>query len=137
MGLGAAPYYRGRARAQNRRVPRWIVAGTTAVVLAALTVVFGSTFVQVYRLEREAARMEQLKRDLEAQNAQLREEIQLLHTPQYIEKLAREQLGLVKPGEIALLIVQTPPDPLPQQPARPRSGWTRRLWDALRRLFGR
>ncbi len=137
MGLGAAPYYRGRTRAQNRRVPRWVVVGTTATALAILTVVFGSTFVQVYRLEREAARMEQLKHDLEEQNAQLREEIKLLHTPQYIEKLAREQLGLVKPGEIALLIVQTPPDPVPPRPPHPRSGWTSRLWDALRRLFGR
>lgn len=137
MGLGAAPFYRGRTRAQKRRVPRWVVVGTTATVLAILTVVFGSTFVQVYRLEREAARMEQLKRDLEEQNAQLREEIKLLHTPQYIEKLAREQLGLVKPGEIALLIVQTPPDPVPPRPPHPRSGWTGRLWNALRRLFGR
>lgn len=137
MGLGAAPYYRGRTRTQYRRVPRWVVVGTAATVLAILTVVFGSTFVQVYRLEREAARMEQLKRDLEAQNAQLREEIKLLHTPQYIERLAREQLGLVKPGEIALLIVQTPPDPVPPQPPHPRSGWTGRLWDTLRGLFGR
>ena len=69
--------------------------GVAAVGAVTLIVIFSSTFLQLYRLEREAARLEQLQRDLEVQNAQLREEIKLLHTPQYIEKLAREQLGLV------------------------------------------
>src|SRR5437867_3572114 len=90
--------------------------GVAAVGAVTLTVVFSSTFLQLYRLEREAARLEQLQRDLEVQNAQLREEIKLLHTPQYIEKLAREQLGLVKPGEIALLLIQSPTDPSPRRP---------------------
>lgn len=106
-------------------------------------VVFGSTFLQVYRLEREAARLEQLKRNLEVQNAQLRDEIKLLHTPQYIEKLAREQLGLVKPGEIALLLVQAPTDrsstrPVPEGAGRPpeaHQGWASRVWNVIRRLF--
>ena len=80
--------------------------GVAAVGAVTLIVIFSSTFLQLYRLEREAARLEQLQRDLEVQNAQLREEIKLLHTPQYIEQLAREQLGLVKPGEIALLLIQ-------------------------------
>ncbi len=133
VGLGAVSYRRRRAQAQ--RVSRWAVIGAAAVVAAVLAVVFGSTFLQVYRLEREAARLEHLKRDLETQNAQLREEIKLLHTPQYIEKLAREQLGLVKPGEIALLIVPTPATPPPQHPPASRPGWARQLWEALRGLF--
>ena len=162
MGLGAVTYHRGRSRGRGRRVPRWAVIGATAVAGVALVVVFGTTFLQVYRLDREAARLEQRKRDLEAQNAQLRDEIRLLHTPQYIEKLAREQLGLVKPGEIALLIVQPPtgssvrrptsddrgirttpdgvgersaPYDAGQRPPASRLGWARRVWDAFRSLF--
>jgi len=138
VGLGTAADHRGRAHVwSRRRVSRWAVAATTGIIVAFLMVAFGSTFLQVYRLEREAARMEQLKHDLEAQNAQLREEIKLLHTAQYIEKLAREQLGLVKPGETALLIVQPPPDPAPPPPPSPRAGWGSRIWDTLKHLFGR
>jgi len=66
----------------------------------------------VYRLRREAARLEQVRQDLIEQGALLREEIKLLHTPGYIERIAREQLGLVKPGEVALLIIRPkPPTP--------------------------
>jgi cell division protein DivIC len=103
----------------------------------ALSIVFGSTFLQVYRLEREAARLEQMKRDLETQNALLRDEVKLLHTSQYIEKVAREQLGLVKPGEISLLIVPAPTDASPPAPPRPPTGWVAQLWQTLRHLFDR
>lgn len=99
--------------------------------------VFGTTFLQVYRLEREAARLEQLRGDLEEQNALLREEMKLLHTPQYVEKLAREQLGLVKPGEISLLIVQAPADPPPPRQDQPRPDPAGRFWQFLDRLFSR
>src|SRR6267143_1430619 len=76
----------------------------------------------------------------------LQAEILALHTPEYVEKLAREQLGLVKPGEIAFLIVQPPADtppgrPLPQdtreRPAPARGDWLSGLRDAVRHLFDR
>ncbi len=135
MSLGTVTYRRGSRHAPVRRVPRWVVWCGIAAAAAVATFVFGTTFLQVYRLEREAARLEQLRGDLEEQNALLREEIKLLHTPQYIEKLAREQLGLVKPGEIALLIVQTPSDPPRERPTQPRPGRVRRVLQFLARLF--
>jgi cell division protein FtsB len=45
----------------------------------------------------------------------LREQIRLLQQPSYIERVAREQLGLVRPGEIAIVLVPKPtPDPTPK-----------------------
>lgn len=122
-------------------IPRWFVSVLIVALLGAVTYAFGSSFLQVYRLKREAARLEQVKQDLIEHNAQLREEIKLLHTPGYVERIAREQLGLVKPGEIALLIVRPkPPAPRPaaSRPAGPSGGdppedgsawrfWLRRL----------
>jgi cell division protein DivIC len=94
------------------RIPRWFVSSLVLVLLVAVTYAFGSSFLQVYRLRREAARLEQVRQDLIEQGALLREEIKLLHTPGYIERIAREQLGLVKPGEVALLIIRPkPPTP--------------------------
>lgn len=135
MSLGTVTYHRGSRRASGRRVPRWAWWGGIAAAAAVAAFVFGTTSLQVYRLEREAARLEQLRGDLEEQNALLREEIKLLHTPQYIEKLAREQLGLVKPGEITLLIVQAPSDPPRERPPQPRPGRVRQVLQFLARLF--
>lgn len=116
MGLATARAG-GRGHPPNRRLSRPAVVLIILVVGSAAVQVFGSSFLEVYRLDREAARLEALKRDFQEQNAVLREEIKLLATPQYVEKLAREQLGLVKPGEVAILIVQ--PRPLsPTTPAR-------------------
>jgi cell division protein DivIC len=104
-------------------------------VLAGLAVVlmglFGSAYWDGYQVRREAARLVRERDELRRQNAQLREEIRLLHTPEYIERLAREQLGLVRPGEIAVILVQ--PTPAPAAPTAEkdagRDGW----WARLRR----
>lgn len=118
-------------------------------MLVALSVQYART----YGLAREAARLEQHRQDLIDANARLREEIKRLETDdRYLERLAREQLGLVRPGEIELLIVpqgSPPPSdgarsetaaapepasghPEPAQPARRGAG----LGDLLKHLFG-
>lgn len=59
--------------------------------------------VQLNKTERELeARIHELtqeKTDLVAQNETYRKEIELLRTPDYIEQLARDKLGLVRKGE--------------------------------------
>ncbi len=125
-----------------QRIPRWIIGLIVLGILGAVAVAFGSSFLQVYRLKREAARLLMQKQNLIAQNAQLREEIKLLHTPGHIERIAREQLGLVKPGEVALLIVRPqagvrqltgPRRPIRAAPDRP--SWAIRTWRTLLRVF--
>lgn len=71
-----------------------------------MLVALSMQYARTYSLAREAARLDQHRRDLILANARLREEIQRLETDdRYIERLAREQLGLVRPGEIELLLV--------------------------------
>jgi cell division protein DivIC len=108
---------------------------------------------RTYHLAREAAQLEQHRRDLINANARLREEIWRLETDdRYIERLAREQLGLVRPGEIELLIVPQgsppPPDaarggtPAAPEPVGDRPEATQAAWwggeigDFLKHLFG-
>lgn len=125
----------GRGRHPMRRLPRPAVVLIVLVLGSVALRVFGSSFLDVYRLDREAARLEALKRGLQEQNAILREEIKLLHTPQYVEKLAREQLGLVKPGEVAILIVQPRPQspPTPARLQQDNRSPVQRLWRSLLR----
>ena len=42
---------------------------------------------------------------LQQQNARLRERIAQLRDPKYLERIARECLGMVRPGEIAFVVV--------------------------------
>jgi len=102
---------RNRSRQPGRHIPRWVKVLVAAILLLAVLTLFAIRHLEVYRLNREAARLAGLKRSLQEQNAILREEMKLLHTPRYVEKIAREQLGLVKPGEMAVLIVRPPAPP--------------------------
>lgn len=95
------------------RLPRWVLP-LVLIGIAALAVnAFGATYLATYRLHREADRLTRELGTLRRENAQLREEIRRLHTPHYIERLAREQLGLVRPGEIPIILVRPTPAPPP------------------------
>ena len=55
--------------------------------------------------ERENHRLQAEIDGLRAKNAKLSDEVERLKTPDYIEQMARQDLGLVKPGETSLLVV--------------------------------
>jgi cell division protein FtsB len=97
----------------SRPHPGWLVAGVLALLLVAA--VFGdSGILHLWRLRGE---MEALHRDvqsLEAENERLSRAItELRHDPSAIERIAREELGLVRPGERVLRFPRSPrPDPV-------------------------
>lgn len=115
----------------RRVVPRWVGPLVACGVLLAGASIFGSAYWEGYQLRREAAALVREREDIRRRNAQLREEIRLLNTPEYVERLAREQLGLVKPGELAIILVQPTPVPSPASPReagrREERWWTRWL----------
>ncbi|MGQ0550585.1 MAG: FtsB family cell division protein [Armatimonadota bacterium] len=104
-------------RISRRLVPRWAGPAVAVAICGALVLAFGGAYWDGYQLRRGAARLARERDELRLQNAQLREELRLLRTPEYIERLAREQLGLVRPGEIAVILVR--PTPAAAPPAAP------------------
>lgn len=62
-----------------------------------------STFIlqqfKIADLTQQGAELEAQKKALLQQREELKKEISLLHTDEYIEEIARDELGLVKPGE--------------------------------------
>lgn len=87
-----------------------------------MLIAVGAQHLRTYTLAREAARLEQRRQSLLAENAALRVEIQRLRTDdQYIERLAREQLGMLRPGEMELVPVPASDQRAgEQEPAGPR-----------------
>lgn len=85
-------------------------AATLFCVIVVLALAVGSLFgdrgiLQLVDQKERAARLAQDLDALRAENLRLAEEIQALRTdPRAIERLAREELGLIGPGETVFLI---------------------------------
>ncbi len=66
-------------------------------------------------MREEARAIQQRIEQLKQQNHRLSNELDYLHSDQYIEKAAREHLGLVRPGDVAVIIA-SPNDNKDQMP---------------------
>lgn len=64
---------------------------------------FGQQFYRIICLNKEHGNYLEKKETLLAEQKNLEAEIELLKSKSYIERSARENLGLVKPGETLLL----------------------------------
>ncbi len=99
-------------RARIRLTPRAaVLILVVSALLLYLVVPLRSFIAQRDRL----AQLEEQARALERQNSELEDEIRRLYDPEYLERIARECLGMVRPGEIAFVVVPksgeaTPPD---------------------------
>lgn len=76
---------------------------------------------------------------LEEENARLEADAEALHTDAEIEKLAREKLGYVRPGETAYVVLDPPQEQGEESstaptdtPEQPKGGtWVDWIWDFL------
>lgn len=94
------------------------------VVVAVLLVGYlalslGSQFNRLSTMQKDIVGIEQEVQELKQRNTTLREELRLVQSEAFVEKTAREKLGLVKPGETRVVPVPQgaqlkriePPDP--------------------------
>jgi cell division protein DivIC len=78
------------------------------VFLIYLLIVTGSQFGRLYALETSVRQAERELKEVQAQNAALWERVRLLQSDSYVESLAREKFGLVKPGEVPVVVTVAP-----------------------------
>ncbi len=89
-----------KKRDEKKPVIRMFLLGLVALSLLLTIVPRAKT---VYDLNKQKANLEQQKDELTQQNAQLIETMKNVNSPENIEKIAREQLGLVKKGETVII----------------------------------
>jgi len=65
-----------------------------------ITFVFSEKYADILELKAYIYELKEEIEDLEEDNQLLAEKIELLNTAPYIEKIAREELDLIKPNEI-------------------------------------
>lgn len=115
-----------------------------ALLTTLLFLVIGAAFLtqvvpyrQIIDANREVAVAQERLAGLEEENRRLQDDVAALHTDSEIEKLAREKLGYVRPGETAFVVLDPPkhllsPQPEPEPAELPdRRTWVDRLWDFI------
>jgi cell division protein FtsB len=110
----------------------WVLAVVLLGALA-LTVSGILPFRQLVSQQRQIERTQDQLTALEQENQALSEDIEMLGTDAEIERIAREQYGLVMPGEVAYVVVtpretqiiEAAPDPVVRSDER---AWWERVW---------
>lgn len=114
-----------------------------ALLGAFLILLMGAAFLtqvvpygQIVDSKREVAEAQQQLNALQEENAALQDDVDALYTETEIEKLAREKLGYVRPGETAYVVLDPPgtDDPAPEVPEpapEPEPTWVDKVWAFL------
>lgn len=73
------------------------------ILVAVVICYVGYTFIcqelMIYRLKNDIAKLNLENSKIEAANAYINDQLQYAGTEGYVEKMARERMGLIKPGE--------------------------------------
>jgi cell division protein FtsL len=86
------------------------------IALVAVSVMGNRGLIRLYQMHRDRAALERQIEHLSSANAALAEEVRLLKSdPARIEGIAREELGLVKPGELVYEFQAAPRPPAPPE----------------------
>ncbi|MFQ6672815.1 MAG: septum formation initiator family protein [Candidatus Tectimicrobiota bacterium] len=111
-----------RRRAHPRPRPLYLphivfALSAVATALIVLLTLFGQRgLMEVYALSQKIRATSEEIALYEQKNKALQDRIEnLKHDPYTIEQIAREELGLVKPGETVYEFVDEPPSPLPRK----------------------
>lgn len=82
------------------------VAVLGMVMLFYLVISFGTNFNRLHTMQQDVEKIEAQVKELQKKNEQLKEQLKMAQTDSYVEKVAREELNLVKPGESRIVPVQ-------------------------------
>jgi len=117
--------------ASRQRLRRLFIAG---LVVAGILFTFANPARTWFDQRQEIIAARERNVVLDEQSQELRARAATLRTDEAIERIAREEYGLVKPGEEAFAILPAPgsgpPKPEAKPPPPPRSAW-RDAWDAI------
>ncbi|MBI1884322.1 MAG: septum formation initiator family protein [Chlamydiae bacterium] len=83
------------------RLDRWKTIVLSVALLSVLIYLFSPNFLHLTQIYRQMKALDEEVKQLQVRNQNLQEEIfKLKNNPLYVEKVAREELGMSKPKEI-------------------------------------
>lgn len=103
----AAPRKKARARKSFSISRSRLPAIVLSLLLVYLLISFSSQFSKLSVMQRDVQSIQLQVQDMQQNNTVLREELRLAQSDAFIEKIAREKIGLVKPGETRVVTVSS------------------------------
>jgi len=100
-------------RRKKRKTPRYFKILLTGVAFCLFCAFFMSCY-QIWQVQADIQQVKSQRQLLLEEQQRLEKELAALQDPEVIEKLARESLGMVKPGEI-LVVPAVPEEQLPER----------------------
>lgn len=90
-----------------------LILAVTALMVVYFLVAGGLNAVRSYHLRQEESRLRSEIQDLQRRYQRLEALRDYLNSDEYIEAVAREELGLVREGEVGIVVISTAPTPTP------------------------
>lgn len=115
----------------------WSLLAIAALVGVVVTAAGIFPFRQLIAERRSVTQAQETLAALRAENERLAAEVEALETDEEVERLAREQFGLVRPGEASFVVVAPPgeeaaaSDPEPTLDDPGEQPWWRDVWSFL------
>ena len=110
-----------------RRLPKIsstrIVLAVTAVIVGYFLVTGATTALRSNQLNEREDRLQAEITELEDRYERLQGLREYLDSDEYIEAVAREQLGLVRKGETSIVVISTAPTPDADEPEENELWW--------------
>ncbi len=88
----------------------------SVVFCVALSVIYLVRYNNIRNLLQREAELRERIESLERENRHLKQNLDILSTPEGIERLARERLGLVKPEELVIYTINDKNEPVNPPP---------------------
>lgn len=111
----------------RKRLPRFSATRLIFLGAACMVVYFlasgAANLVRSHQLTQEESSLQSEIDGLESRYERLLALEQYMESDEYIEAIAREQLGLVKPGETAFIAIPTQPSPTPEPGSATNLWW--------------
>ncbi|MGH8871394.1 MAG: FtsB family cell division protein [Acidimicrobiia bacterium] len=113
------------------------------LMVSLLFLLLGAAFItqvvpyrQIIESQRQVTAAQERLTTLETENEALQADVAALNSDEEIEKLAREKLGYVRPGETAFVVLDPPgsDDTVPvetDEPVVEEKTWVDRIWDFI------
>ena len=107
------------AEARAARKRRLLFIALLAILIAGLSVVGNRSLVKIYRMNRTKTELQRQIERAKQGNQDLARKVQsLANDPDQVESIAREDLGLIKPGEVVYQFGPSRATPAPRNAAR-------------------
>lgn len=97
---------RRRIRARQVKRRKLIVLGGILCLVLSLLFGYASGAVRIFQLRDQIADTQKEIMQVSEEIARLEQKKLAVESPEYVEKMAREKLGLVKPGEVKYIITE-------------------------------